>query len=135
MLADLGLPEPVLSVILAETDLYPDEQLGMIAQRLGFATSSSAVLDKLPRVDDADRDSRRTTSDDPRGASAAPRPPPTPDVPVGAVVFDADGRELAGPRTRGRRSAIRPRTPRSWRCARPPACTATGGGSRVRRWR
>ncbi|WP_067531886.1 tRNA adenosine deaminase-associated protein [Nocardia crassostreae] len=49
VLADLGLPEPVLSVILAETDLYPDEQLGMIAQRLGFATEFAAVLDKLPR--------------------------------------------------------------------------------------
>lgn len=49
VLADLGLPEPVLSVILAETDLYPDEQLGMIAQRLGFGGELSAVLDKLPR--------------------------------------------------------------------------------------
>ncbi|MFI6043344.1 tRNA adenosine deaminase-associated protein [Nocardia sp. NPDC051321] len=49
VLADLGLPEPVLSVILADTDLYPDEQLGMIAQRLGFADELSAVLDKLPR--------------------------------------------------------------------------------------
>ncbi|NNH74135.1 tRNA adenosine deaminase-associated protein [Nocardia uniformis] len=49
VLADLGLPEPVLSVIIAETDLYPDEQLGMIAQRLGFANEFSAVLDKLPR--------------------------------------------------------------------------------------
>ncbi|WP_194825441.1 tRNA adenosine deaminase-associated protein [Nocardia sp. XZ_19_231] len=49
MLADLGLPEPVLSVIIAETDLYPDEQLGMIAQRLGFADEFAAVLDKMPR--------------------------------------------------------------------------------------
>ncbi|MET9025857.1 MULTISPECIES: tRNA adenosine deaminase-associated protein [Nocardia] len=49
VLADLGLPEPVLSVILAETDLYPDEQLGMIAERLGFAGEFAAVLDKLPR--------------------------------------------------------------------------------------
>ncbi|MFC8045000.1 tRNA adenosine deaminase-associated protein [Nocardia sp. NPDC057353] len=48
VLADLGLPEPVLSVILAETDLYPDEQLGMIAQRLGFGDEFAAVLDKLP---------------------------------------------------------------------------------------
>ncbi|NKY29566.1 tRNA adenosine deaminase-associated protein [Nocardia gamkensis] len=48
VLADLGLPEPVLSVILAETDLYPDEQLTMIAQRLGFAGELAAVLDKLP---------------------------------------------------------------------------------------
>ncbi|KAA0024568.1 tRNA adenosine deaminase-associated protein [Antrihabitans cavernicola] len=49
VLSDLGLPEPVLSVIVAETDLYPDEQLGMIAQRLGFADEFAAVLDKLPR--------------------------------------------------------------------------------------
>ena len=49
VLADLGLPEPVLSVILAETDLYPDEQLGMVAQRLGFADEFSAALDKLHR--------------------------------------------------------------------------------------
>ncbi len=49
VLSDLGLPEPVLSVIVAESDLYPDEQLGMIAQRLGFANELSAVLDKLPR--------------------------------------------------------------------------------------
>ncbi|TQF74863.1 tRNA adenosine deaminase [Rhodococcus spelaei] len=49
LLADLGLPEPVLGVILAETELYPDEQLGMIAQRLGFAGELSAVLDVLPR--------------------------------------------------------------------------------------
>ncbi|MCX5042124.1 tRNA adenosine deaminase-associated protein [Aldersonia sp. NBC_00410] len=49
VLSDLGLPEPVLSVIVAETDLYPDEQLGMIAGRLGFANELSAVLDKLPR--------------------------------------------------------------------------------------
>ncbi|WP_216892429.1 tRNA adenosine deaminase-associated protein [Nocardia alni] len=48
VLSDLGLPEPVLSVILAETDLYPDEQLGMIAQRLGFSGELAAVLDKLP---------------------------------------------------------------------------------------
>lgn len=49
VLSDLGLPEPVLSVIVSETDLYPDEQLGMIAQRLGFADELAAVLDKLPR--------------------------------------------------------------------------------------
>jgi putative tRNA adenosine deaminase-associated protein len=49
LLADVGLPEAVLGVILAETDLYPDEQLGMIAQRLGFADELAAVLDKLDR--------------------------------------------------------------------------------------
>lgn len=49
LLSDVGLPEAVLGVILAETDLYPDEQLGMIAQRMGFADELSAVLDKLDR--------------------------------------------------------------------------------------
>ncbi|MGC0366378.1 putative tRNA adenosine deaminase-associated protein [Rhodococcus sp. 27YEA15] len=49
ILSDLGLPEPVLAVISAETDLYPDEQLGMIAQRLGFSGELAAVLDTLPR--------------------------------------------------------------------------------------
>jgi putative tRNA adenosine deaminase-associated protein len=49
LLSDIGLPEPVLSVILSETDLYPDEQLGMIAARMGFADEFGAVLDKLDR--------------------------------------------------------------------------------------
>ncbi|WP_066907520.1 tRNA adenosine deaminase-associated protein [Millisia brevis] len=49
ILSDLGLPEPVLSVIVADTDLYPDEQLGSIAQRCGFADQLAAVLDRLPR--------------------------------------------------------------------------------------
>ncbi|WP_226436722.1 tRNA adenosine deaminase-associated protein [Rhodococcus yananensis] len=47
ILADMGLPEPVLSVILSETDLYPDEQFEEIAQRLGFDDVLGATLDKL----------------------------------------------------------------------------------------
>lgn len=46
VLADLGLDEPVLSVIIAETDLYPDEQFEMIAQSLGFSEQLAAALDK-----------------------------------------------------------------------------------------
>ena len=49
VLADLGLPEPVLGVILADIDEYPDEQLGSIANRLGFADEFAAALDKLHR--------------------------------------------------------------------------------------
>lgn len=49
LLSDIGLPEPVLSVILDETDLYADEQLGRIAREMGFADELSAVLDKLNR--------------------------------------------------------------------------------------
>ena len=47
--SDVGLPEAVLSVILDETDLYADEQLGRIAREMGFADELSSVLDKLNR--------------------------------------------------------------------------------------
>lgn len=49
VLADVGLPDAVLSVILSETDLYADEQLGRIAREMGFADELSAVLDRLER--------------------------------------------------------------------------------------
>ncbi|MEZ0363635.1 tRNA adenosine deaminase-associated protein [Mycobacterium sp. pUA109] len=49
LLADIGLPEAVLGVILDESDLYPDEQLGRIAREMGFAEELSAVLDRLGR--------------------------------------------------------------------------------------
>lgn len=49
VLADVGLPDAVLSVILDETDLYADEQLGRIAREMGFAEEFSAVLDRLDR--------------------------------------------------------------------------------------
>lgn len=49
ILADLGLPDAVMGVIVGDTDLYADEQLGMIAARLGFADELSAVLDTLDR--------------------------------------------------------------------------------------
>ena len=44
VLADLGLPDAELQVIIDEIDLYPDEQLTMIAQRCGFADQYSALL-------------------------------------------------------------------------------------------
>ncbi|MCF3938631.1 MULTISPECIES: tRNA adenosine deaminase-associated protein [Gordonia] len=47
ILADLGLPDAVMSIIVGDTDLYADEQVGMIAARLGFADELSKVLDKL----------------------------------------------------------------------------------------
>jgi putative tRNA adenosine deaminase-associated protein len=49
LLSDVGLPEAVLSVILDETDLYADEQLGRIAREMGFADELSSVLDRLGR--------------------------------------------------------------------------------------
>ncbi|MFW0786171.1 tRNA adenosine deaminase-associated protein [Gordonia sp. CPCC 206044] len=47
VLADLGLPDAVMSIIVGDTDLYADEQVGMIAARLGFADELSKVLDTL----------------------------------------------------------------------------------------
>ncbi|MFT4125559.1 MAG: tRNA adenosine deaminase-associated protein [Gordonia sp. (in: high G+C Gram-positive bacteria)] len=47
ILADLGLPEAVMGVIVGDTDLYADEQIGMIAARLGFADELTRVLDTL----------------------------------------------------------------------------------------
>lgn len=49
VLSDIGLPEGVLGVILSETDLYADEQLGRIAREMGFADELAAMLDKLDR--------------------------------------------------------------------------------------
>src|SRR6478672_11614407 len=49
LLADISLPEAVLGVILDESDLYADEQLGRIAREMGFADELSAVLDRLDR--------------------------------------------------------------------------------------
>ncbi|TWH21287.1 putative tRNA adenosine deaminase-associated protein [Prauserella rugosa] len=47
ILADLGMPAPELEVIAGETELYPDEQLGMIAQRCGFGEAFNKALDEL----------------------------------------------------------------------------------------
>lgn len=49
LLSDIGLSEAVLSLILDETDLYADEQLGRIAREMGFADQLSAVIDRLGR--------------------------------------------------------------------------------------
>jgi putative tRNA adenosine deaminase-associated protein len=48
LLADLGLPAEEMQVIIDEVDLYPDEQLNMIAQRCGFSSQLSALLEKQP---------------------------------------------------------------------------------------
>ena len=49
LLADLGLPAEEMQVIIDEVDLYPDEQLDMIAQRCGFRPQLSELLEKQPR--------------------------------------------------------------------------------------
>lgn len=45
--ADLGLPDAELQVIIDDVDLYPDEQLQMIAQRCGFSAELSKLLDSI----------------------------------------------------------------------------------------
>ena len=47
IVADLGLPGPEMQVIVDEVDLYPDEQLQMIAQRCGFDGEFGKVLDTV----------------------------------------------------------------------------------------
>jgi len=46
IIADLGMPGAELELIVDEVDLYPDEQLQMIAQRCGFAEEFAALLDE-----------------------------------------------------------------------------------------
>jgi putative tRNA adenosine deaminase-associated protein len=48
VLADVGLNEGVLSIILSDDD-YADEQLARIAQEMGFGDEMSAVVDRLDR--------------------------------------------------------------------------------------
>jgi putative tRNA adenosine deaminase-associated protein len=47
LLADLGVPEQEMQLIVAEVDLYPDEQLAMIARSCGFADQFEQLLEKV----------------------------------------------------------------------------------------
>ncbi len=47
VLADLGMPQHEMQVVVDEVDLYPDEQLQMIAQRCGFGDEFTKLLDSL----------------------------------------------------------------------------------------
>jgi len=47
VLADLGMPKHEMQIVVDEVDLYPDEQLQMIAQRCGFADEFTKLLDKI----------------------------------------------------------------------------------------
>ena len=46
LLADLGVHEQEMQLIVDEGDLYPDEQLALIAQRCGFGDQFAALLEK-----------------------------------------------------------------------------------------
>jgi len=50
LLADIGLPAAELQVIAGEVDLYPDEQLQIVAQRCGFAEEFGRLLDSLDTI-------------------------------------------------------------------------------------
>jgi putative tRNA adenosine deaminase-associated protein len=50
ILADIGLPAPELQVIAGEVELYPDEQLQIVAQRCGFADEFGRLLDSLDTI-------------------------------------------------------------------------------------
>jgi len=44
LLEDVGMPEPELGLVVDEVDLFPDEQLEMIASRCGFKAELTAAL-------------------------------------------------------------------------------------------
>lgn len=46
LLADLGVPEQEMQLIVGDEDLYPDEQLALIAGRCGFGDQFAALVDK-----------------------------------------------------------------------------------------
>lgn len=46
ILEDLGLPSGVLEIIVSETDLYADEHLESIAERMGFGERFEELLDE-----------------------------------------------------------------------------------------
>lgn len=46
VLADFGVPEEQMQLIVNEDDLYPDEQLQMIAESCGFAGEFAAAIEK-----------------------------------------------------------------------------------------
>jgi putative tRNA adenosine deaminase-associated protein len=45
LLADFGLSEQEMQIIVDDDDLYPDEQLQMIADRCGFGEDFAALID------------------------------------------------------------------------------------------
>lgn len=47
IVADLGLDEMELGALAGDLDLYPDEVLASVAERLGFAQSFQRVLDGM----------------------------------------------------------------------------------------
>lgn len=47
ILVDLGLPAEELEMIAGDVDLYPDEQLRMIAQRCGFTDQYDELLERI----------------------------------------------------------------------------------------
>ena len=132
LLADLGVPEQEMQLIVDEVDLYPDEQL---AHDRRSAAASASVRGRarkgLTRAADgrvrgrgrADRDDGA----DPARAGARRgglRHRRRPDR-CGAC-SRAGGSSSARAGTRGRRPATRPRTPRSSRCVRPPRVSGPG---------
>jgi len=129
---DLGLfrrrpAGAVLGVILDESDLYADEQLGRIAREMGFADELSAVLDRSRAV--------RTDEDLIRAALEAANAAGPRDVADRAVVVAADGTELARAANKREELGDQPRTPRFSRCGLPPLHWAMDGGWKAPRSR
>lgn len=48
LLADLGLPPADLDLLCRDPDLYPEEQVAAIAERVGFAKELASLVDAAP---------------------------------------------------------------------------------------
>jgi putative tRNA adenosine deaminase-associated protein len=47
LLADLGMTEQEMQIVVDDVELYPDEQLALIAQRCGFGDAFAAAVEKV----------------------------------------------------------------------------------------
>ena len=119
ILGDLGMGAMDMAVLLDDFDLYPDEMLSDVARRLGFGPLFDEAVGLTLRLTAPTAGARR-------GTTSRCAPPSTrralalasADVPIGAVVLDADRR---GDRPRAQRPRARRRPDRPRRAGRASA--------------
>ena len=128
LLSDIGLPEAVLGVILAESDDLRRRAAGPDRPGDGLRRRTGGGARQTRSVSSADEALIR------RRAGGRPAAGPR-DVPIGAVVFAADGAELA--RAANAREELGDPTAHAEILALRAAagCSATAGGWKARRWR
>ena len=119
LLADLGVPEQEMQLIVNDVDLYPDEQLALIAQRGGFGDELQRVhREGLTTGESIAETLVRDALDEAKLAQAGG------DVPIGAWWWTPrGGLSGAGTTTGGHR--------RPHRACRDPGAPGGSGGART----